>query len=115
MFNDAFLIVSFFLIPFNIAFRKQALVNSAIQKLEIFLDAVFLVDMILNFITDDYSEPGQHLTNREIVMRYIRGLFVWDMAQCIPGLAVLEKYEGNTGWLYKTKILRYAQIPKTMG
>lgn len=44
----------------------------------------------------------------------MRGLFIWDIAQCIPGLAVLEKYEGNTGWLYKTKILRYAQIPKTL-
>ena len=58
MFNDAFLIVSFFLIPFNIAFGKQALENSAMHKLEIFLDAIFLFDIILNFITDDYSEPG---------------------------------------------------------
>lgn len=85
------------------------------QKTEILLDAIFLIDIILNFITDDYSEPGQHITNKEIVLRYMRGLFIWDIAQCIPGLAVLENYEGHTGWLYKTKILRYAQIPKTFG
>ena len=78
------------------------------------LDSVFLFDIILSFFTDNYSVPGQHITNKEIIGRYIRGLFFWDMAQCIPGLAVMERYEAKA-WLYKTKILRYAQIPKTMG
>jgi len=74
-----FMVISFFLIPLNIAFGMKDRPEH-VQTLDIVIDSVFLVDILLNFITDKYSEPGQDITNKQIASRYVRDTFIWDLA-----------------------------------
>jgi len=108
-FTIVFTVTSLFMIPINIAFGMNSR-NKNIQTLDIVIDSVFLVDIMLNFITDNFSEPGQDITNRQIAWRYVRGSFIWDLAESLPGLIVQEQYTENTRWIYLSKISRYIHI-----
>lgn len=58
--------------------------------LDFFLDFVILVDILLNFITDTYSNPGKTLNNRQVALKYITSYFVVDLLSFLPHLVTLE-------------------------
>jgi len=97
------------MIPINVAFGMDSRSRS-VQTLEVVIDSVLLVDIMLNFVTDNFSEPGQDITNKQIAWRYVRSTFFWDLAECFPGLIVQEQYTEQTRWIYLTKISRYIHI-----
>jgi hypothetical protein len=56
------MLISYVLVPYQIAFGGP---NSQTDRnIEIALDIVILIDMMLNFIIDSYSNPGQTLNNK---------------------------------------------------
>jgi len=109
--NNLFLIYSYFNVPFVIAFGMQQTINQNERKIELLLDVIILIDIALSFITDNYSEPGQRLSNLDIGWRYFRSFFLFDILSCVPGLLLLEYYSKDF-WYY-FKMLRYMQIPRT--
>ena len=110
--SNLFLVFSYFIVPLNIAFGKPLPEDEASRNLEIVLDMVILLDIIISFVTDTYSDPGQVLTNRQIAWNYMKGYFMADLLSCLPGLITLETNNGST-WIYKLKLLRYFQLTRT--
>ena len=74
MWNSVFhllLIVSYILVPYHIAFQKPyypdgKLANAEVHIFEIFLDATILLNICLMFVTDNYSEAGEKISNRKM-------------------------------------------------
>ena len=103
--------ISYFQVPYQIAFGGP---NSAWEhNVDIFLDIVLLVDVVMNFITDQYSDPSEPLlSNKKIAFKYVTSYFVVDLLSFLPQLATNESYKGSH-WIYCLKMLRYFRIKRS--
>jgi hypothetical protein len=101
--------ISYFVVPYDIAFQGPK--NRFMHNLDLFLDVVILIDVLLNFITDSYSDGGTKLNNRQIAFKYIKSYFLIDLMSCMPMLVTNEKYIG-THWIYCLKLLRLFKIQR---
>ena len=104
---------SFFVVPSFIAFGKPFPEDIEYRNIEILVDSILLLDVFLQLITDNYSDPGQKLTNRQIAFRYVKSTFITDILGCLPSLLTLEMFNGATA-IYKLKLLRYIRAPQTL-
>ena len=68
--------------PLRVAFLQEDLLSSGVEW---FLDAVFLVDTVLNFVTA-YFDRGESLIDnrRRIASNYLRSWFVVDLISVLP-------------------------------
>lgn len=111
--STCFLTISFFVVPYCIAFdRPYEQGDESLRRIALTIDIVLLIDICIQFITDNYSEPGQVLTNRQVANRYLKGYFLIDVLAVLPCFILLENVRGND-LIYKTKLLRYLQLPRT--
>jgi hypothetical protein len=71
-----------------------------------------LIDVGINFITDDQSVPGETITNKKIAYRYITSYFVYDVLSFLPGLVTWE-LNGGYSAIYKFKMFRYMKVGRS--
>jgi hypothetical protein len=69
------------------------------------VDVVFLVDILISCFSDEYSEPGQLITNWDIIKQYGKGYLVTDILGCLPGLIGGEQANGGD-LVYMLKFFR---------
>ena len=93
------LLISVFITPFNLAFENY----STFPRYALFLnviDALFYVDIFLNFFMVIDKEDGTFIDDRkELVMMYMKGWFSIDFAAVFPFdvLITLIMKAGNSG------------------
>lgn len=102
---------SYFMVPYHIAFAVGGF-GERQRVLEFGLDVVILVDVLLNFITDSYSDPGKQLGNRQIAFKYITSYFLVDVLSFLPSMLMLERQHG-AHWVQILKLIRYCKIKRT--
>ena len=83
-----------FIAPVEIAFPQindQFHDNPFIHSLDIIVDILFLIDIIVNFLTEytDTSSGDQIRNPVKIAKRYILSVFMFDLASCIPFISSL--------------------------
>ena len=76
---------------------------------EIVVDLAYLTDIIISCFADEYSAPGQVMTNRMIFARYAQGYLVPDLLGCLPGLLAGERHTGRD-YPYLLKLFRYGHF-----
>jgi hypothetical protein len=106
------MVYSFINTPYNIAFNLPLPTDTNQRALEWFIDFVFLTDIMVTFVTDNYSSEGIIVDNRYIAMRYLGGFFIPDCLSCLPGLISGERYNGDH-WVYAFKLFRFSQLGRT--
>ena len=109
--SNILMTVSYFMVPYHIAFAVGGF-SERQRVLEFVLDVVILIDVLLNFITDSYSDPGRQLDNRQIAFKYITSYFLVDVLSFLPSLAMLERQHG-AHWVQILKLIRYFKIKRT--
>ena len=96
---DMFVIVlsiyNCFMIPIQISFgevmfRKNEKVQ--LNNLEYAIDAIFILDIFLNFITTYFNEKtgSEVVDQKEIAIKYLKGSFLLDIAAVIPIDLIIE-------------------------
>jgi len=71
------------------------------------------VDVMLNFVTDSYSDSNKTLlNNKQIAFKYITSYFLVDLLSFLPQLISLETFKG-THPIYMLKLLRYFRIKRS--
>ncbi len=80
--TTAFIMRDFLLVPIQIAFDITD--SDTLTPLDYFVDAFFIVDLILNFFTGYYHRGALELDYKRIRRKYIRGWFWVDLFSSIP-------------------------------
>lgn len=62
---------------------------------EILVDSVFLIDVVVSSVSDDYSSPGDIVTNGSIFKAYATSTLALDLLGCLPGLITGERFNGG--------------------
>jgi len=113
IFTNIFMLYSFINTPYNIAFGLPNEEDSDLKAIEWMIDIIFLVDIIVTFITDNYSKDGlSTVTNSYIAKRYLTSFFLLDCLSCVPGLVTSEQYSGEY-FIYWFKLFRFSQLGRT--
>jgi hypothetical protein len=83
--------------------------------MEIVFDLVILFDIFLSFITDNYSSPGETLSNWQIASQYMLSTFVYDLLSTV-GILWGESVApgGGQNWRYCFKLIRYVYLFRTL-
>ncbi|KAK3239234.1 hypothetical protein CYMTET_50834 [Cymbomonas tetramitiformis] len=112
-----FIVYTVLMIPYSIAFEPDR--PPAIEILEAFIDAFFIMDIFLNFATAFYDSSGLLVANnRLIVQNYLKLWFYIDFAASIPiesFIALLGKSfanASNLSLLKATRLLRFGRVFK---
>ena len=81
--------------PFEIAFVQNdcSATNAAIFWLNLFVDAYFWLDLLVNFNTAFYDHERSKwvVAHDRVAMRYIQGWFVLDLVSCLPFEALITR------------------------
>lgn len=103
-------------VPYNIAFGLPNAEQSDFEwqkGQEFIIDIIFLVDILVSFFADNYSEPGEVSSNSGIVFNYLTTYFLFDCLSVLPGLLRYETDQGDS-YIYWLKLCRYAQLSRTL-
>lgn len=86
-----------FSVPFTIAFVAAPGDGlTPLDYLDIAIDAVFAVDILLNFLTSRVGPQGNMATSaREIAGLYLRSWFIPDIASTVPFDLIVTVYAGQ--------------------
>jgi hypothetical protein len=104
------LLWSCFMVPLNIAFEKPKEHESWLRYSEVVVDIILLLDVIVNSVTDEYSSPGEKVTNLSIIKGYAASFMLFfDLIGCLPGLLTGETKNGGE-WLYYLKLARLFKL-----
>ena len=103
------LLASFFFVPFNLGFLEPDKNDTHELYRETFVDVMFLIDIFFSFITDNYSEPGEQITNKKIAIAYLQSNFLPDFLSCVPSLirSVTWGIDNGAEYYYGLKMLRF--------
>ena len=72
------------LVPYKISFADD-IHEMGVSQFDIFVDVLFAIDIIVNFITPYEKYDGSLQTNhKKIAIRYFFGAFPIDFVACIP-------------------------------
>ncbi|CAE7703822.1 unnamed protein product [Symbiodinium pilosum] len=98
--------------PFRICFGVE--VSSAMLALDIFVDCLFVIDIVLTFFTAYFDEREVLVTNRlRIAKRYLRGFFVIDVASVFPAELFLLAIQPDIATQARAvKLLRLVRLMK---
>jgi hypothetical protein len=109
--SNIMMTLTYLIIPYQIAFAGPD--TRGERDFEIFLDIIIFIDVIMNFFTDSYSDPGKKpLSHKMIAIKYIQSYFFLDLLSFLPQLITLERYPG-THWIYILKLFRYFRIKRS--
>ena len=107
LFMTIILLISCVVTPVEIAFEAD--ISHAIQGIQIFdwaMDVLFLADMVVIFISAQYTEEYEIIDNRTtIACGYLKGWFMVDLLSCVPFDILLNHSSYN-------KLIRVARISK---
>lgn len=96
-------------IPLRIGFDLPASLGQIITDL--FIDIVFLMDMIVSFRTAYLAPDGEPVTNpADIAIRYLKGSFLVDLCSTVPVDLIMLLVGGPGGLLRSTKLLRTLRL-----
>jgi len=73
-------------VPLQIAFEPRGLESRSARAFNIFVDALFILDLVLSFRTTITSPlTGEEITKpRDIAIAYLKGRFVLDLISALP-------------------------------
>ncbi|KAK3245742.1 hypothetical protein CYMTET_44707 [Cymbomonas tetramitiformis] len=109
-----FLIYCAFGVPYKLAFIPDS-TNLGLVVMDYLTDAVFVVDMFLNFVTIAVDAGGHRITDhRQIAMMYLRSWFLLDVVATFPWETVLESASGASGVLKLGKVVRLARLGRML-
>lgn len=115
-----FLLVVFnaFFIPYNISFARP---NTLLTALGYIIDIIFLVDMVLTFLTAYENKRGDMVFDRKlIIVNYVKGWFIIDLVAVFPFDLIAEAAAGSsnpstiTDILKLPRLLRLARVRKVL-
>eukprot|EP00232_Nephroselmis_pyriformis_P004492 CAMPEP_0182913664 /NCGR_PEP_ID=MMETSP0034_2-20130328/38155_1 /TAXON_ID=156128 /ORGANISM="Nephroselmis pyriformis, Strain CCMP717" /LENGTH=562 /DNA_ID=CAMNT_0025050391 /DNA_START=251 /DNA_END=1936 /DNA_ORIENTATION=+ len=111
------IIYSVIIIPFRIGFDKNSKKLSAAFIADVFVDAVFFLDMALNFLTGFYNEHEVLVTDRRtIAVNYLKTWFVVDFVSTVPLDLIVEESLGLTAQVRfrSLKLVRVVRLSRLL-
>ena len=101
--------------PLNLALNNCDIINSIASFtfeniLNIFIDLLFIFDLIINFFKAYYNFDEQLVTKSEkIIINYFKGYFFVDFISSIPYYSILKllSYKKNKNLLFPIKCTKY--------
>ncbi|XP_055839595.1 potassium voltage-gated channel subfamily H member 8 isoform X2 [Episyrphus balteatus] len=102
------------LVPFNAAFAKadrQTMVSDVI------VEALFIVDILLNFRTTFVSSKGEVVSDSKLIaINYLRGWFVVDLLAALPfdHLYASDLYNGEESHIHLVKLTRLLRLARLL-
>ena len=106
------LIYTALVMPFRLAFALEVFWDGWTIS-EFVIDGLFLIDVILNFITVQTDEEGQPITDRWVIScNYLKSWFFIDLVACVP-FSILDYYSDqlNVRKSYNS-LLRLLRLPR---
>ena len=71
-------------IPFMLVFNLPAIASTGVRNFDYFVDAVFLIDFLRNFITSYYVDEQIVTSRKQIMKHYAMGWMGVDLIAIIP-------------------------------
>jgi hypothetical protein len=103
-----------FSVPLAIAFSDSS-PNAGLDALDIAIDAVFFIDILLNFLTARISAQGAVITDlRLIASSYLRSWFLLDFAGTFPFDTVAAARLGAGGSLGGMRLIRMTKLVRAL-
>ncbi|XP_030238351.1 potassium voltage-gated channel subfamily H member 8 [Drosophila navojoa] len=102
------------MVPYNAAFAKadrQTMVSDVI------VEALFIVDILLNFRTTFVSRKGEVVSNsKQIAINYFRGWFAVDLLAALPfdHLYASDLYDGEESHIHLVKLTRLLRLARLL-
>ncbi|XP_016929101.2 voltage-gated delayed rectifier potassium channel KCNH8 isoform X2 [Drosophila suzukii] len=102
------------MVPYNAAFAKadrQTMVSDVI------VEALFIVDILLNFRTTFVSRKGEVVSNsKQIAINYFRGWFALDLLAALPfdHLYASDLYDGEESHIHLVKLTRLLRLARLL-
>lgn len=118
-FDWLILIATFYvaiLVPFSASFRdKQNKEPIRTISIDVFVEIIFIIDIILSFRTTYVNKKGEVVTNtKSILTHYLKGWFICDLLAALPFdvLYAANLYSRNTliHLLKLTRLLRLVRL-----
>lgn len=102
-------------VPVRIAFEQETPFEWMVA--DYIMDALFMVDIVVNFITVIESDNGDLVTNRKIIAcTYLKGWFLIDFVSCAPVELIFIAFNvgGETGNKTGTasRFVKLAKLPR---
>ncbi|KAM7341583.1 eag-like K[+] channel isoform 2-T3 [Cochliomyia hominivorax] len=117
-FWDWIILVSTFyvaiLVPYNAAFAKadrQTMVSDVI------VEALFIVDILLNFRTTFVSNKGEVVSDSKLIaINYLKGWFIVDLLAALPfdHLYASDLYNGEESHIHLVKLTRLLRLARLL-
>ncbi|CAG9311863.1 unnamed protein product [Blepharisma stoltei] len=93
--------------PFLVAFYDSE--NEIWQGFDIAIDSIFIIDLLVNFNMAFYSEDGELVTDRKIIVKtYLKTWFILDLTASFP-FSFISVSNGSNG---SDKLVKLAKIPR---
>ncbi|DAZ96285.1 TPA: hypothetical protein N0F65_008318 [Lagenidium giganteum] len=112
------ILYSIVVVPFRLGFQVDA--QDGFLYLELFIDGLFMVDIVFNFRTAFYNDEKILIYDKRAIMwRYLKGWFVLDVLSTIPfdeiagWIAMATAGSSNVSFV-PTKLLRLARIARLL-
>ncbi|KAI9979936.1 hypothetical protein PInf_027470 [Phytophthora infestans] len=125
------------IVPFELSFAMRDSLRRSILQLDLFVDSLFVVDIVLNFNTAVEDDGKLHFSLSSIFRHYTRGWFVFELLWTIPFYAILEGHDpeayahggsatnslflfsAQAAWMYPAarclRLLRVVGLPRLQG
>ncbi|XP_073812259.1 eag-like K[+] channel isoform X2 [Musca autumnalis] len=102
------------LVPYNAAFAKS---DRQTMVSDVIVEALFIVDILLNFRTTFVSSKGEVvLDSKLIAINYLRGWFVVDLLAALPfdHLYASDLYNGEESHIHLVKLTRLLRLARLL-
>jgi len=109
--------MSYFMVPYSIAFQLPDDSNSQWAQIEIFLNIMILCDICLKFFTARDRDRGVKPKHCKLAIDYLSKEFFFDVISCLPDLIRTivngSPDKGNVLW-YWLKLLRFRNLNRSL-
>ena len=87
-------------VPLKMAFPEIFMDRGWFRGIDNFIDSVFMLDIILNFLTSYPNQMGIEIKDhKSIAIHYMTGWFVPDLVSCVPFQHAIE--DGETAMIHQ--------------
>ena len=103
--------------PFRIGFEQHPPHQSTWWYVELYIDVVFVVDLVLNFRTTYFEKGKEVIDGKQIAKNYLKTWFLIDLISSIPFDTIFEYFLGlemnssmsNVGNVQATKTFKISK------
>ncbi|XP_017078614.1 potassium voltage-gated channel subfamily H member 8 [Drosophila eugracilis] len=102
------------MVPYNAAFAKA---DRQTKVSDVIVEALFIVDILLNFRTTFVSRKGEVVSNsKQIAINYFRGWFALDLLAALPfdHLYASDLYDGEESHIHLVKLTRLLRLARLL-